>query len=1386
MTLLSKMALVLALIPLLMTGQGEAAVTTEQLPEPLKPWVNWVLHGHEQNLCPMAHDNASSRWCSWSSRLSLTLEKNQGRFGLQARVVGHVWLPLPGDGERWPREVKVNDKPAIVTVQEGIPGVWLSAGSHAVSGEWRYATLPEFLKVPGEVGLITLSVEGRGIPFAAPDNEGRLWLHPKNQTKRDEDRLEMSVQRLLRDGVPVTLETRIELRVSGKQREILLGPSLGAEWIPTDVNAPLPIRIEPDGGIKIQVKAGVWPIILEQRLPGPVTTIERPKSPPSPWPEEEAWAFAANPRMRMVTVGGVDAVDPRQTGLPQEWHNHPAYRMRPGDRMQLVEKKRGESDPITERLNLTRTLWLDFSGAGWTIQDQIQGTGMGSWRLEMNPPMNLGRVLIDGENQFITHLPGSALSGVELREKQVKVSAESRLPLNTGVIPATGWNQDFQKVSATAHLPPGWRLLHARGVDRADATWIGQWTLLDFFLTLVVALATGRLWGRLWGGVALMAMGLIHPEQPALAWSLLAIMGAVAALRVVPAKGWPARLLGTWRLISLLTLAATLLPFLIDQARQGIHPQLEMESGILLSAPGGSMGVRRAAVATPMMAKEAMQAPAPAAVPPPAREQARNEDHSGNKAKKAQTSSAGRPDAPPPPPRPRLTGLDPKAVAQTGPGIPQWQWHTVSLHWNGPVTRDQEWRLYLLPPWANRLVILARILLALALVVRMLEMAAIRRPGKQTGVTASVMLLLLGLTGSGWAGEIPDQKMLDTLSNRLLEPPDCLPACANLNRLRLEADTERLRLHLEMHAQNEVAIPLPGQSGHWLPAEVWLDGKPAVDLKRLDQPADHPGTLWMVIPAGIHAVMLEGPLPTRENVQLSLPLGPRLAVAESQSWKVEGIHDNGTIDSTLQLRRIHSDTPGVGESRESWPDVVSLPPFLEVERRITLGLTWEVETQVRRVTRGESAVGLALPLLAGESITTQGIRVAEGKAQVRLAPEQQHIHWRSTLESRELLTLTAPKETLWHEIWQLRAAPLWHVSLEGIPVTAMTDESGGHQPEWRPWPGEEARIRIIRPQGVEGPTLTLERSDLSITPGERTTDVTLTMTMQASHGGQHGIRLPESARLLSAHIAGREESLRQDGRQIILPVAPGTREVRLSWRQSEGMNWRLAMPRPDLGMEGVNATSRITLPPDRWILWVQGPTMGPAVLYWGALVVILLVAVGLGRIPWLPLKTRHWGVLGLGLSTVNTLPAMILVGWFLLMGWRGAHPESASRGRFNARQIFLLLWTVAAVAALEEIFRHGLLGFPDMQVTGNLSTPRMLQWFQDRIGPEWPAMQVISLPLFAYRLLMLLWSLWLAAALLGWIRWGWNCLSRDGLWRPKVKPDTIPPTPAGTIPDDVK
>ncbi len=74
-------------------------------------------------------------------------------------------------------------------------------------------------------------------------------------------------------------------------------------------------------------------------------------------------------------------------------------------------------------------------------------------------------------------------------------------------------------------------------------------------------------------------------------------------------------------------------------------------------------------------------------------------------------------------------------------------------------------------------------------------------------------------------------------------------------------------------------------------------------------------------------------------------------------------------------------------------------------------------------------------------------------------------------------------------------------------------------------------------------------------------------------------------------------------------------------------------------------------------------------------------------------------------------------------------------------------------------------GDRDGGAAGNGSTRDLLRWYQDRSAAELPGAWALSVPLLVYRLAMLAWALWLAHALLGWLRFGWESFGTGGLWR---------------------
>lgn len=1309
------------------------------IPAPLKPWADWVLWQHEELACPGTNNNPEGRRCVWPARLQLDLDQQGGRFTLVLQVFAESWAGLPGDEDHWPQDVLWDSKPALLESHDNRPGVRLATGLHTLTGRFAWDRLPESLSLPDHIAIIELSVGGKPVSFPALNEEGQLWIHDSASpaaAPEESDTVELEVFRHIADGVPVQATTHLDLDVAGRTREILLQGALPENAIPLRVVSDLPARLETDGRLRVQAKPGHWAIDVAARFPGEVAAISLPAHPET-WPAEEIWVFQAEPQIRLAEVEGVPPVDPRQTQLPEHWKDLPAYRLQAGETMAFRQIRRGDPDPEPDSLSLHRKIWLDFDGAGYTVNDRIGGRMTRDWRLNAQPGMQLGRVSLDGQPQSITREETAGGIGVEVRRGTLDLSADSRLE-GSRTFSATGWDKDFRQLSAELHLPPGWRLFTTTGVDEAPGTWTGAWTLLDLFIVLIAALAVARLWSWPAAGFTLAALLLLWQEPGAPRYVWLNLLAAAALLRVLP-EGRAKRWIEIYRNLTILALVLIALPFMVDQIRLGLYPQLQQPW----------MVAWQTSAAPEMLQDEAAQ-PMSSEPEKPALGGALKRAFPARPSSPAPASPLA--SAAPPP----MREIDPNAITQTGPGLPQWQWTRIALTWNGPVLRSQDIGLVLLSPAVNLLFNLLRVALLLGLAWLLVGGKPVL-PGFRPPRGAPLLLIpLLLFLPEAKAADFPSPQLLEELRTRLSAPPGCQPRCAEIARLRLETGPDELRQTLEIHVQAQTGVPLPAQLGQWLPSRAEVDGKPADGLFR-----DDAGTLWLVLEPGRHLVTLAGPLPSREQIQIPLPLPPHRVDAAGSAWQVEGIRDNGVPDVQLQLIRTARDQqPDRLPTLEARP----LPPFLAVERTLRLGLDWRVDTTVRR-SSADGPVAMEIPLLPEESVVTGGLHVRDRKITVNLLPGQTELGWQSVLEKQPAVTLKAPETIDWTEIWRADVSPIWHMKSEGLVVIHHADFTGQWSPEWRPWPGETVTLHLTRPVGVPGSTLTLDGSDLKLSPGERATDAVLTLQLRSSQGGRHDLKLPENAVLQSVAMDGSLQPIRPQGRTLSLPIRPGAQTATLAWRSDEGTAIRLKAPELDLGTPSVNATTHIELGRDRWVLLLGGPALGPAVLFWGVLAVILLLALALGRLTLSPLKSWQWALLGIGLSQVPVFAGLIVAGWLLALAWRAAHGRGLDDSRFNVLQIGLALLTLAALFVLLQAVEQGLLGLPSMQIAGYGSDAYRLNWYQDRSGPVLPRPWIVSAPLWAYRALMLAWALWLAYSLLDWLRWGWGAYSADGLWR---------------------
>ncbi len=1349
------MRILAAFLLLLATSPHAAPPTAAELPAALRDWTAWVLHDADYAGCPLRvgapADDPASRACLWPGRLALDVDRGGARFALAWRSLAPRAVPLPGDSESWPQAVIVDGRPAAVVADaRGHPVLWLPPGNWRIEGRLAWAQRPEQLTVPAEIAWVDLFVDG--VAVVPPRRAGeRLWLGRGGDVEAGTDSLTFKVYRRLADGVPIELDTRVILTVAGRGREAILGQPLPDGFEPIAIDGALPARLDAAGRLIVQVRPGMHEVVILARAtrPDPALRIGRGDA----WPVQEVWSWAADTRLRVVEAGGVPGIDPAQTTMPDAWKGLPAFVLDVESELVLTPVSRGLSAQERNRLKLNRQLWLDFDGDGWVARDRVEGTLVRDWRLDVAAPYVLTRAEANDGGLLVTRGVAEGLTGVELRESTLALAASSEIDAGS-LLPVTGWQQDFDAVDVSVNLPPGWRLIAAPGADLAVGSWAARWNLLDVFLVAVAALLAW--WLARWPLAVLVGAYCVlawhEPGAPRL--SLMLVLGLGLLARLLPGGGLAAGV--SWaRIVAVAVLLLIAMPFAADQARLALYPQLE-QSGVDSSYPPPMHTADNQLEAGQGIVAE--MAPVPAAPTAedkfresPQRAQANVDD--------ARISKAA-----------VLRRYAPNMQVQAGAGLPAWSWSSYRLSWSGPVLPTQEVNLVMSPPWLTRgwrVAVLGLLGLLLGLLARGIWRGHGGGSGRRiAAATAAAGMLFAPLAG---AQSLPSDEQLDALRGRLLEAPACAPACASIATARVETTATSWRVTLDVHAASAIAVPLPAQPELLAPVALAVDGVARDGLLAADD------AMWVELGPGVHRVLIEFRVVDADQVDLRFPLPPRRIEVTGADWRAAGIANGRLLTDTLAMTRLRADGAAAGSAAQQFA------PYVRVTRTLLLDLDWRIETVVERVAPAAGAFTVAIPLVLGESVASAGIEVEDGQATIALKADQNSAGWQSRIAVAPTLTITAPGLEQHAEVWRVAASPTWNVRADGVPVVKS---AGGEDAvlEFHPLPGETLTLTVARPEAVAGPTVAIDRAESWTRVGRRAREHTLTLSLRATQGGTHVITLPATAEVLGVEIDGRAVNVRPEQGRLGLPVTPGAQQALVRLREAEEVASHIVTPAIGLGSAASNLHIGLELPADRWVLATFGPAVGPAVLYWSALAVLLALAIGLWRSGRTPLKLYEWLLLVLGFSTLSWLALLVVAGWLFALDAR-ARRAPADPNWFNLVQLGLAILTAVALLALVAAIPQGLLGEPDMQVQGNGSTAKSLRWFADRTHDALPTASAVSVSLWWYKAAMLIWALWLATALMRWLRWGWQAWSAGGYWRQSpAKPTTrnakMPANPA--------
>lgn len=1284
-----------------------------QIPVPLQPWVQWA----SDNLLlesPLSHQEGK-RVSRWPSRLNLSLDGAKLEFDVELHLYREGWVRWPGEMGSWP-ELSLGGEGLPVVERQGLPMSWIKKGTHQLRGKVQWKEAPSFLHIPKEIGLLTLVVDGQRVDVPHLDGDGRLWFRRKSKGPvQESDSLEVKVFRKIVDEEPMEVVTHLQMSVTGREREVVLGKALLEGFKVMELNSELPARVDDNGDFRTQVRRGRHTVEISSRATATIQALKAPQL-GEHWPPHEIWSIEERPEIRSIEIRDAVPVDPSQLEVPESWKYLPAYQLKAEEVLNLNEVSRGRVEVPEDELKFVRELWMDFDGQGMTVVDEIRGTLHRGQRLDASPSLMLGRAVVNSEPRLITDREGHR--GVEIRERDFRVRGVSRSEGGRS-LSATGWLHNAESLSATLHLPPGWELLSVRGPDRARGSWVEKWTLLDLFVVVILVFAFHRVFG--WKmGVAMgvyLALSYHSPHAPRFIFALLVALAAL--LKVLPRGRWFA-FMACNSGIALIFLLAFSMIFACQQAKEALYPTLSKGAAMSYDDPEVVVvtAFEEGYVSESLSVRSAVRS--------------RKKEDMFQKLQQWEQQK-----------------LEQKV--QTGPGEPDWSFRSFDLSWRGPVGQGESIDLILLSPPALRTLRVIRIALILGLLVVLLK--SMFRWSSQPLRGWKVALVLLVGSSSLHADSFPSPELLDDLNRRMAEIPHQAKAEATVRSATGRMEDGHFLLMLEVHSTHHSSLSLPSKVEEWQPHEVLSDGSPAPAMRRGKE-----GYLEIVVKEGIQKVEMRGVV-KGDFLQLSLPTPIHRFHFEADGWHDASDRSDGTAMGSLLIERVEKSL--LSKDTLS-PDPIE--PFVNIERILRFDHQWRVVTEVTRLAPSDAPIHVSIPLLDGEKPLDGDVQWKDGKAGVHLPRGVSAVTWVSILEMRNKLTLQRSEQSLHRESWVLAPSPLWRITSEGIAPL----KDSGSQARFMPRPGEVLTVEASFPEASQGSTLTIKKVRMVHRVGQKQLNLEHHLEVNSSQAGKLNWPIPQGQSIDQVDIDGRKVAYREESDHIMVPLRPGEQKLTLKWKGLEGIQSHWTSP-TGLATDPLNnITTVVDLPSDRWVLALGGPMMGPAILFWGVLVVTSMVVLVLPLVfrrlgLEVPMSYHHWFFLNLGFCSVTPWFNLILVGWFFLFSWRKKQPDLETTP-FKLRQVGCVLLTLVVGLIILGAIPFSLLGEPNMMLRGG-SRHGDLSWYLDRSSGAWPEVWVFSLPIEAYRVSMLIWALWLARSMVNWTPWAWACFSHEGVWR---------------------
>ena len=105
---------------------------------------------------------------------------------------------------------------------------------------------------------------------------------------------------------------------------------------------------------------------------------------------------------------------------------------------------------------------------------------------------------------------------------------------------------------------------------------------------------------------------------------------------------------------------------------------------------------------------------------------------------------------------------------------------------------------------------------------------------------------------------------------------------------------------------------------------------------------------------------------------------PHNVTVTAKDWDIFGLADRRVPSKSLQLQKREKAVT----QDALLPDPIA--PFVRVNRHLNMDLDWHISTRVSRIAPRQGGLSVKIPLLEGESVVTEEIKVIEENRQPKI------------------------------------------------------------------------------------------------------------------------------------------------------------------------------------------------------------------------------------------------------------------------------------------------------------------------------------------------------------------------------------------------------------------